>query len=619
MSEDIAAAIPVAYATALYGLRNAGNTQPGESVLIHSGVGAVGQAAIALAKYLGAGEIFVTVGSLEKRKFLQDEYSIPEENIFSSRDMGFGRAILKRTNGKGVDVVLNSLSGDTIRESCSVLAPFGRFIEIGKRDIQANGRLELQYFEKNITFSVVDLAFLVVERPNVVQELVRTCLNLVHQSKVRVLTPITTKPVAGVGEHFRAMQGGKHRGKLLLKMLPGRMMVVQPSRPKQARLRADCSYLIAGGTGSIGMAIIRFLATLGARNIVTVSRSGTDAKHVADFVKEMRAIEVQVTAVRGNVNSLDTMREIEDLTRGRPVRGIIQAATSSKDSTVSQMPHEQWIKDTEAKVAGTMKMHDMFGSSLDFFILVSSVAGIIGTQGAGGYCAGNTFQDAFARHHASLGAPMGVINLGMIPGEGVVADKDDGVVKNISKQGVMSNTIHELFALLNYTLQNPFKGKVSDRAQIVCGIQRFNPESGSSNTAHHRPDARFSHIWSNPAQEDSKDVDGPQMRVQQALRGVSSAKMAVQVTLSALQNKMCELLAIPRAEIHAERSVTSYGVDSLIAVELRNWIITQVGAHMQMMELMGQLPMVELSGMIAQRSRFVQPEVFEVEVNGTAK
>ena len=226
MNMEMVAAIPVAYATALYSLRDAANIKPGESVLIHSGAGAVGQAAIALAKYFGAGEIFVTVGSSEKGKFLKQEFSVPEENIFPSRGIDFGKAVLKQTKGRGVDVVLNSLTGDAIRESCSILAPFGRFVEIGKKDIQSNGRLEMQYLEKNITFTVVDLALLALKRPKIVQGLIQNCLELVHFSKTKAISPITIKPIAEIGEHFRSMQAGKHIGKLLVKMTPTSMIMV---------------------------------------------------------------------------------------------------------------------------------------------------------------------------------------------------------------------------------------------------------------------------------------------------------------------------------------------------------------------------------------------------------
>lgn len=218
MDMESAAAAPVVYATALYGLREAARIQPGESILIHSGAGAVGQAAISLAKYFGAGEIFVTVGNLKKADFVKEKFSIPDENIFSSRNTDFSKEILKLTGGRGVDVVLNSLGGDAIRQSCNALASLGRFIEIGKKDILTNARLEMRGLEKNISFVVVDLALLALERPKIVQTLIHDCLELVHNSKTPAVSPITTRSIANIGDHFRDMQAGRHTGKLLVDM-----------------------------------------------------------------------------------------------------------------------------------------------------------------------------------------------------------------------------------------------------------------------------------------------------------------------------------------------------------------------------------------------------------------
>lgn len=218
LSMEVVTAISIAYATALYSLRNVANLQEGESILIHSGAGAVGQAAIALAQYLKAGRIFVTVGSVEKRALVRELFQIPDENIFSSSGLNFSNQILRKTNGQGVDVVLNSLSGDALQESCSLLAPFGRFIEIGKKDLISNARLEMGCLERNATFTTVDLTLLAKRKPADHQELYHTIFDLVSQEKIEVLSPIIVNSVSELEGSFRLMQAGKHVGKLLLKL-----------------------------------------------------------------------------------------------------------------------------------------------------------------------------------------------------------------------------------------------------------------------------------------------------------------------------------------------------------------------------------------------------------------
>jgi acyl transferase domain-containing protein/NADPH:quinone reductase-like Zn-dependent oxidoreductase len=220
MSMDLAASVTVAYATALYAFRNVAQLQEGETVLIHSAAGAVGQAAVALAQHFKAGEIFITVGSEEKRQFMKENFGIPDENILSSRDLLFGDAILRKTKGRGVDVLLNSLTGDAVRENCAILAPFGRFIEIGKKDLISNARLEMRYLENNITFAAIDLAMIAKEKPRIQENLLDTVFDLIESDKIKVLRPITVKPMSELEDMFRLMQGGKHMGKLVMHFEP---------------------------------------------------------------------------------------------------------------------------------------------------------------------------------------------------------------------------------------------------------------------------------------------------------------------------------------------------------------------------------------------------------------
>ena len=227
MSLEHATAIQVSYTTALYALRDIAQLQKGESILIHAGAGALGQASIALAMYMNAGEIFVTVGNPEKKLLVMNNFGISEENIFSSRDLSFGAGIRRRTRGRGVDVVLNSLSGDATRESQRCLAPFGRFVELGKKDLLTNARMEMQAFEKNAVFAAVDLAMVAEAQPWKYRELRETVFDLVHSGKVQTLHPIVVKPISELEDAFRTMQAGKHMGKILL----------QVDRKSQVRVR----------------------------------------------------------------------------------------------------------------------------------------------------------------------------------------------------------------------------------------------------------------------------------------------------------------------------------------------------------------------------------------------
>lgn len=216
MSFEVAASIPVAYTTAYYSLCTIGNLQKGESVLIHSAAGALGQAAVALARHIGA-IIFVTVGSSKKKSFMMSNFDIPEENIFSSRLTNFSRGIKRLTGDKGVDVILNSLAADTVRESCTCIGKFGRFIEVGKRDASVNGRLDMEMFGRHVMFAAVDLALIYTEKPRLFKELLSCVVELVAQKKVDTIRPVEVKPLEQIEAAYRLMQSGKHMGKILLK------------------------------------------------------------------------------------------------------------------------------------------------------------------------------------------------------------------------------------------------------------------------------------------------------------------------------------------------------------------------------------------------------------------
>jgi NADPH:quinone reductase-like Zn-dependent oxidoreductase len=215
MSFEVAATIPVVFCTAYYALFDQGRLQSGERVLIHAGAGGVGQAAIMIAQMVGA-DIFVTVGSLDKKRLLMTQYGISEDRIFYSRDSSFARGIRRATGEAGVDVIVNSLAGDLLCETWECLAPFGRFVEIGKADITKNTRLDMQPFEYNTTFSSVDLTKIAKFRPQLMKRLMGEVSQLITKGSVHPIVPITTYGISDIEKAFRTLQMGKGMGKIVV-------------------------------------------------------------------------------------------------------------------------------------------------------------------------------------------------------------------------------------------------------------------------------------------------------------------------------------------------------------------------------------------------------------------
>jgi NADPH:quinone reductase-like Zn-dependent oxidoreductase len=216
MPFEVAAAIPVTFSTAYYCLVDIARLARGDSILIHSAAGGVGQAAIMLSQHLGA-VVYVTVSSKEKRDLMIEKYNIPKENIFSSRGLSFAQGIMRVTKNRGVDVVLNSLSGEALRRSWDCIAPFGRFIEIGKKDIYANGKLDMYAFSKSAMFAAVDLNLVIHLDPKTGGRLLKESLGLWEKTIVQITSPFNVFGYAQLEESFRMMQAGKHIGKVILK------------------------------------------------------------------------------------------------------------------------------------------------------------------------------------------------------------------------------------------------------------------------------------------------------------------------------------------------------------------------------------------------------------------
>ena len=239
MSFTAAASIPVVFCTAYYSLMDVARLVPGESVLIHAAAGGVGQAAIMIAQHIGGVEIFATIGSLEKKAFLIENFDIPEDHIFSSRDTAFEQRLRDHTKGRGVDLILNSLKENTLSLSwLQCLAPLGRFIEIGKRDLAINNTLEMEKFLDSVTFAGVDLAVLASRKPKAFNTILNQVLELHQVGALVPVSPVTAFSMTQLQKAKRLMQSGKHMGKVVI--TAGKGDIVQVGKVSLVGFSSNC-------------------------------------------------------------------------------------------------------------------------------------------------------------------------------------------------------------------------------------------------------------------------------------------------------------------------------------------------------------------------------------------
>lgn len=327
MTYSVGASIPVIFCTAYHCLVEVARLERGQTILIHAASGGVGQAAIQLAQNIGA-EIFCTVGSSAKRQLLIDTFNIPPSHIFSSRLRTFKQGILRLTQNKGVDCVLNSLSGESLHDSFAVLAPLGTFVEIGKSDIYRKNEISMVPFDSSVTFAAVDLTVLARLKPIKMRETLEKVLSLFEDGTLKPVAPITTMPMTDIEDAFRLIQSRKHTGKVVLVSDDQTQVKSTLARPKPLRLNQNGTYIVSGGLGDLGRRIAKFLASHGAGHVVTLSRRKLQEEDQLAFQEELRALGSELHVIGCDITDEESVRSAaaECSANLPPVRGVVHAA-----------------------------------------------------------------------------------------------------------------------------------------------------------------------------------------------------------------------------------------------------------------------------------------------------
>ncbi|OCL05917.1 reducing type I polyketide synthase [Glonium stellatum] len=599
MTFETAASIPVVFVTAYYSLYDIARLQKTETVLIHSAAGGVGQAAIMLAQLTGA-EVFATVGSKEKKDFVAETYGIASDHIFSSRDPSFAPKIMAMTNGKGVDVVLNSLAGQLLQETWNCIARFGRFVEIGKRDLEQNKNLEMSPFTRSVTFAAVDLILLGNFKGEIVARALGNVMNLLKEKSIQAVTPTTIYSVSEVEKAFRLMQAGKHLGKVVVKPNFGDSVKVQQ---RVIKLLPQASYLVVGGTGGIGRSIARRMVERGAKHLILLSRSAEADSNIA-FLNELEAAGSKVLARNCDVADKSGLAQVmsECAKKMPPVRGVIQGAMVLQDSILEHMSFEDYNTAIRPKVQGTWNLHHQFlGPDLDFFVMLSSMTGIGGNSSQANYAAGGTFQDAMARYRTAKGLPAVSLDLGMVKSVGYVAETK-GVADRLTRQGYRLIEEDEVLRLIEAAILNPIRQCHS--SQIITGI--CTGVGADWGDAPWRDDLRFSSLRQvHSSRTDSGGSNNGTVDLKSQLTGALAWIDAVDFICNAIVKKLSEMFAIPEAEINKSAPMSRYGVDSLVAVELRNWLASSAQGETSIFDVMQSPSLTALATSVALKSRFV--------------
>ncbi|KAI1100340.1 putative polyketide synthase [Jackrogersella minutella] len=605
-----AASVPLVYSTAYYALTKAGNLQKGETVLVHSAAGGFGQASVALAQHLGA-EVFATVSSREKKQLLMDTYNVPEDHIFNSRDTSFSQAVMRRTNGRGVDVLLNSLAGDALRESWHCIARFGRFVELGQKDIVGNTGLDMAPFIKNVSFHSVNLIDLMDHDVPTTARVFRDVMDLIRAGTVKPVTPITSMPFSRIEEAFRMMQSGKHVGKLVLEAVDDDIVQAIPAGPAPVRFHPDATYVIAGSTSGLGKSIAHLMAESGAKHILLLSRSGATKASVRDLLSRLARKGVKADAWACDVSDESQLLKCLDRCKSEnwpTIRGVIQGAMVLRDGIYQNMSADQFLAATRSKVQGSFNLHNYLPSDLDFFVMLSSISGIGGSRGQGNYCAGNTYQDALAHHRRRIGLKACTIDVGMILGVGFLAEETTGdrVHENMQSWIVLGVREHEFIGILQAAITGESMNSARVPPQLMTGLGTGGMLlHGATQDPYYFSDSKFAHLGTVDTYQLAKETHDDTMQLRVQISQAETADQATDIVADALAKKLAKSMMIAVEDIDVTRPVSSYGVDSLLAVELRAWIYSEIQADISVFDLLSKTALTSLARKIVSGSKTV--------------
>ncbi|KAI0128336.1 beta-ketoacyl synthase domain-containing protein [Xylariales sp. AK1849] len=586
MSFEEAATIPFVYLCSLYGF-----------VLIHSATGGVGIACLELARFKKA-EIWVTVGTEEKRQFLENNYSIPRSHMFSSRSTLFAGEIMSATDGRGVDAVVNSLTGELLDASWRILADGGTMVEIGKKDILDRNTLAMEPFDRNCSFRAVDLSYTKHMDEHMISGLFREVFDLINSGHIKPIHPITTFGFDAIPAALAHIRAGKHIGKIVIS--------------DQQKEDGDVSYLIVGGLkGACGTLAVH-MAQHGARHLVVSNRSGINDITSSQVVKDCAFYGCEIVESRGDVGDYTSVKRVfESITPG--IAGIIQGAMLLRDKPFENMTVDDFHTTIHAKVQGTWNLHraslEQLKQPLNFFTMLSSISGLVGRRGQANYAAGNTFLDAFASYRQSQGLCANSVDLGMIVDVGHIADDEKGLEDRFDKTRWIPINENMLRRVLTYSIlqQDPTAQLNPNKSvQLVTGIAHPLVRDDEGEIDY---DARFSYLYAarngahgaglgsggGPGASGSSDKSDQAVKTLQVMQSSGAdASALVKPTVEALSGQFTKILQLDD-EVEPGKSLMAYGLDSLSAIELRNWTRQKIGVELTTLDIINATSMITLS------------------------
>ncbi|HKU98833.1 MAG TPA: SDR family NAD(P)-dependent oxidoreductase [Vineibacter sp.] len=591
ISAEAAATLPVAFLTAYYALVHLARLDAGEIVLVHGGAGGVGLAALQIAKLRGA-KVIATAGSPDRRTLLRE---LGADHVLDSRSLAFVDDVRRITDGAGVDVVLNSLAAEAMERSVDCLKPFGRFLELGKRDYYTNRHLGLRPFRNNLSYFGIDADQLLSHNRNVVQRLFSELMALFASGEL-VPLPYRIFEADDAAKAFRLMQRSGHIGKVLVQ--PPSSVPPSAAMARPFQVNAKGRYLIVGGLGGFGLATAQWLAAKGAAHLALMSRSAKPSDEAATVLAGLKEQGVRVDLVAVDVTDRAALERYLISLEGDkiPLKGVFHTAMVIDDALGKDLDRSRMDAVLQPKVAGAHNLDQLTRRfDLDCFVLFSSATVLIGNPGQTNYVAANAFLEGLAQRRRAEGLPALAISWGAIGDVGYLARN----------------------ANVNRALAQRLGGAALSAAEALAGLDLLLARDGREVAGAALGYARID--WSlarkeltlsrTPLFEDLhlKDAaaDGTSMAAEELLR------MLRDLPEAEVQDKLADIvvanitrtLRLPTADVDRNRALSEFGMDSLMMLELRTAVEETMGIEIPLMSLTSSLTVIDISKRLASMLR----------------
>lgn len=554
MSLSEAATIPITFLTAWYGLKHLADMQRGERVLIHSAAGGVGMAAVQIVHYLGG----IVYGTASQQKW-SDVLKTGVANVYDSRTLDFYQQVLSDTNDKGVDIVLNSFIDQFVDRSLDLLSAGGRFLEIGKRDIRSAAAVH----ESNpgVFYEAYDLIYLMQHQQSLIQDMLETLVPL-FEKKIFHPLPATIFDIREARQAFQFMSKAKHTGKLVL-------AIAEPEGKPAFQITPQSTVLITGGLGGLGIEVAHYLAKkYEIRHLLLLGRKEPSAE-LKQSLQLLTQYGTRVTTAAIDVTDKAALAGvIAAIPTEYPLKGVFHLAGMLDDGLLTEQSESRFTEVMSSKIRGTWHLHGLTQAhDLELFVLFSSAATVLGSVGQSNYAAANAFLDSFAFYRRANNQPACAISWGPWAATGLVHRMGGEHQQRIRKQGIGLLSNEAGIALLDHVLHD---GAVQP---IVLPILKnklteiYNNEAGS-----------VSSVFKDLLDATPKSADKKDTAVWVKHLMSLPPKQRRQLLTDTIQQEIARILSLPDVrKIQLDKSLREFGMDSLMAVELRNRLSALIG------------------------------------------